>query len=62
VEYPYYVRQFDHRNGDEKLYAIAYLAKKGYALGRLRSAIDKYHIVCANCHAERSHQRRANEV
>ena len=57
IQYPPYVMQFDHRTDEVKLFTIAsrwQLSKK-----RLLAEIAKCDIVCANCHAERTHSRGA---
>jgi len=55
-QYSYYVMQFDHVVGDKKFNLSA-------AVGRQRKQdiydeIEKCEIVCSNCHAERTHQRK----
>lgn len=56
VQYPYYVMQFDHLDGDDKEFNIggAWLR---YGFQRILDEIAKCDVVCANCHAERTHQR-----
>lgn len=55
VQYPYYVMQFDHRDPREKKFNIGQVGPTtGEA--RLRAEIAKCDVVCANCHAERTHQ------
>jgi len=58
VRYPYYVMQYDH-TGSDKVANVADLVGTGN-----RSAIDqeivKCDLVCANCHAERTHDRLFN--
>lgn len=57
IEYPYYVMQFDHvRSKKEVKMSFAHVERTG--LERLAREIEKCDVVCANCHAERSHQRR----
>lgn len=51
--YPYYVLHFDHL--DDKKYHIS--QRSSTKLKNLMSEIDKCEIVCANCHAERTHKR-----
>lgn len=58
VQYPYYVMQFDHRPGEIKLFNIGDYASRGHAHARVRTEMAKCAVVCANCHAERTHQRR----
>lgn len=54
VQYPYYVMQFDHL-GDKEFN----IGHRGPTLGeaRLMAEIAKCEVVCANCHAERTHHR-----
>jgi hypothetical protein len=54
VQYPYYVMQFDHI-GSDKVANIANLINKGWTL--LKAEVKKCEVVCANCHAERTHRR-----
>lgn len=58
VVYPPYVMQFDHI-ADDKDRAVAALAQAGASLDRLKAEIAKCELVCANCHALRTHQRRS---
>lgn len=54
VVYPYFVLQYDHRGDDVKRFVIA-------AAGSIASAkkeIAKCDLVCGNCHAIRTHNRR----
>ena len=54
VSYPPYVMQFDHIV-DGKRGNVADMARSGFSLENLQSEIDKCELVCANCHAERTH-------
>lgn len=56
VKYPYYVMQFDHLPEYEKTFTIG--QNRLMSIERLESEIAKCDVVCSNCHAERSHQRR----
>lgn len=56
VQYPSHVMQFDHRDPSTKCFTIA--ANKCRALTALQVEVEKCDVVCANCHAERTHQRR----
>jgi hypothetical protein len=61
VSYPPYVMHFDHRPEEEKLYEPATLAN----FGNWQKTVDeimKCDVVCSNCHAERTHQRRNNPL
>jgi hypothetical protein len=54
VQYPYYVMQFDHLS--DKSYGIATMINMG-SKKKLLAEIAKCEVVCANCHAERTHSR-----
>jgi hypothetical protein len=56
VVYPPYVMRLDD-HGIDVDGTVATLAHVPASLQRLQAAIDKYEIVCANCHAERAHRR-----
>lgn len=59
VQYPYYVMQFDHINGD-KIANISQMYKTG-SLSKVRAEIEKCEVVCSNCHAERTFKRSGVE-
>jgi hypothetical protein len=55
VQYPYYVMDFDHREGEEKIFEmnrISYVSMRA-----AKKEIEKCDVVCANCHRERTYQR-----
>jgi hypothetical protein len=54
--YPYYVMQFDHVRGDKRL-NIGNVSSRGLSMSKLIKEINKCDVVCANCHAIRTHQR-----
>jgi hypothetical protein len=56
IKYPPYVMQFDHIKG-RKSFTIgsAYMNK---TMAQIKYEIAKCEVVCANCHAERTHIRR----
>lgn len=56
VGYPPYVMQFDHLPGLTKSYEPAKLYKTG-SWTKTIEEIMKCEVVCANCHAERTHAR-----
>lgn len=56
VNYPYFVMQFDHLG--DKVINIGDIAHKDWSRARVQKEIDKCELVCANCHAARTHQRR----
>lgn len=53
--YPYWVMQFDHLG--DKEFTISNCRKHQVNMERLEQEIAKCDIVCANCHAERTHKR-----
>jgi hypothetical protein len=57
IPYPYYVMQFDHRDGAQKSFNIGQIGPT-CSRERLLAEIAKCDVVCGNCHAERTHQRR----
>jgi hypothetical protein len=56
IQYPYYVMDFDHRDGAEKLFELNSVARK--TVKDILREIEKCDVVCANCHRERTHRRR----
>ena len=57
VAYPYYVMQFDHRG--DKLYNVN-VAARTRGINAILAEIEKCDVVCANCHAQRGHDRRVS--
>jgi len=55
--WPYYVMQFDHREGEVKCFEISNKGLK-CAPARLLAEIAKCDLACGNCHAIRTHKRR----
>ena len=55
VQYPYYVMDFDHREGVKKEFSL-HEAQRVTKRAILRE-IEKCDVVCANCHRERTHRR-----
>lgn len=58
IQYPYYVMQFDHIRGT-KIADISTMCKLPVSREQLQKEIEKCDLVCANCHSERTHIRRA---
>jgi hypothetical protein len=56
VFYPYYVMQLDHLPGFEKIESLASLINK-VSMERVWEEVAKCELVCANCHAIRTHKR-----
>jgi len=60
--YPPYVMDFDHREGETKLFNIADRGSRSWmSVADLENEIAKCDVVCANCHRERTHQRRCRK-
>jgi hypothetical protein len=57
VSYPPWVMQFDHLPGTEKLFTPAMLSSTT-SWRRTIEEILKCEEVCANCHAQRTHDRK----
>lgn len=55
VSYPYYVMQFDHVHGKKK-YNLSHRSAS-FGSKEFMEELAKCELVCANCHAERTHQR-----
>lgn len=56
--YPFYVMQFDHVG--VKRDAISRMVANGFSIESLEAEISQCELVCSNCHAERTHSRRAS--
>lgn len=57
VEYPSYVMHFDHLDSANKKFNISEAATLLPSESVLLAELAKCELVCANCHAERTHQR-----
>lgn len=55
VQYPYYVMDFDHREGEEKLFEMNQVHL--FSMGYIKREIEKCDVVCSNCHRERTYRR-----
>jgi hypothetical protein len=56
IRYPYYVMDFDHRDGASKQFALNSVHRK--TKQAILREIEKCDVVCSNCHRERTYQRR----
>ena len=54
-QYPYYVMDFDHRDGSTKEYNISQM--RFSSKEKFLEEASKCDIVCSNCHRERTYQR-----
>ena len=57
--YPFYVMHFDHIY--EKNASISNLWRSSNSIKRIQQEIDNCEIVCANCHAIRTHERKQGD-
>lgn len=60
-EYNYWVMHFDHLDPKTKVDCVSSMKKRQLNLKAVLEETQKCDVVCANCHAERTHQR-ANQV
>ena len=58
IRYPFFVMQFDHRDAALKESCVATLAYKTASLESINVEIAKCDLVCANCHAIRTWDRK----
>jgi len=54
-----YALQFDHIE-DNKKASVSNLIRSDYAWETIKKEMDKCEVVCANCHAVRTHARKSN--
>jgi hypothetical protein len=59
VRYPWYIMDFDHRPGEKKLFNLSIAAgQTRLSWKQIAAEIAKCDVVCANCHRERTYQRK----
>jgi hypothetical protein len=58
-DYPYYVMDFDHREGKEFNLGGAHTRK---SIQAIIDEIEKCDVVCANCHRERTYNRKPDVI
>lgn len=56
VKYPYFVMQFDHLDPSQKSFNIGSFSTQ--SMSQVLEEIAKCEVVCANCHATRTHNER----
>ncbi len=56
IQYPYYVMDFDHREGETKVINLASASRM--TRPKILEEIAKCDVVCSNCHRERTHRRK----
>jgi|SRR5579864_247237 len=54
VRYASWIMQFDHRDPTQKRFTISSSTSRSFV--DLQIEMDKCDVVCANCHAERTHK------
>lgn len=55
IQYPYYVMDFDHRDGNLKRFGLNSVDR--VTKRAILPEIAKCYVVCSNCHRERTHRR-----
>ena len=58
--YPYYVMEFDHRGEAKKFKSVTSMVSNSWK--QILAEIDKCDVVCANCHAVRTYNRRSVRI
>lgn len=58
VQYHPYIMDLDHVRG-VKIINVSFMVARGYTDAQIIEEIAKCDVVCANCHRERTHARRA---
>lgn len=56
IQYPFYVMDFDHREGEIKEYELNRIDR--ITMRALLREIEKCDVVCSNCHRVRTYKRR----
>jgi hypothetical protein len=56
IKYPPYIMQFDHLDSSQKIRDVSKWLTSSFS--GLIKEIEKCELVCANCHAVRTHCRR----
>lgn len=60
LQYPYYVMDFDHREGEVKEYELNRIDRM--SMKALLREIEKCDVVCSNCHRVRTYKRRSHSL
>lgn len=58
--YPFYVMDFDHREGEIKEYELNRTDR--LSINTVKTEIAKCDVVCSNCHRERTYRRRMKKL
>jgi predicted transcriptional regulator len=59
--YPYFMKDFDHRPDEEKLFNLSEFRSVTKSMEKIEREAQKCDIVCANCHRLRSWQRQIKD-
>lgn len=59
--FPWYVMEFDHRSPGDKVGDIANMKNYVTGLPKFLAELAKCDVVCANCHAARTHHRKIRQ-
>jgi len=54
----YWVLDYHHRNPQEKINSLFFLAHYGYAMSKIKDEIRKCDILCSNCHRDHHHKEK----
>lgn len=57
VTYPFYVMQFDHRQGETKKFGLGGIDPSILSVKAILDEIKKCDVVCSNCHHIRTYKR-----
>ena len=57
ISYPWYVMDFDHKK--DKEFNLSEAARKLHSIERVKKEIAKCDVVCANCHRERTFNKKS---
>jgi hypothetical protein len=62
LTWPPYVMQFDHIGTAAKAFNVGDFWRGRYSLAAVQAEIAKCELVCANCHAIRTHTRKSEAM
>jgi len=57
--YPYWMLQFDHLG--DKEFTISQWSRTSVTIEEVKKEVEKCEVVCANCHANRTHVRKTTD-
>jgi len=59
-KYPFFMLDFDHRPGEEKMFNLSHL-RQFSSMEKVLEEIEKCDVVCANCHRIRTWRRHGGD-